>query len=421
MAYTDTVPSLANVDIYDSELLQNPFPFLERLRTEAPVLRHADSGIYQISSYDLASKAAMDYQTFSSDISHALHGKSVASDRVRAVMAEGYPRPQTLHTADPPFHTRSRKLVDKAFTPKRVAEMVPQIVAVVDDLIDSFAARGSVEFVSEFAQRLPMAIIATQLGVPLEDREKFLTWIDAFAAQFSHKAGEDGEVEAARHVVAFQKYFAEMLEEKRARPTDDIISVIANATLAEEGDDRPLEVPEALQIIQQLLAAGNETTVASMAEGMRLFLQQPGTVEALASSPEVLSRGVEEVLRLLSPVQNMWRVATRDVELGGVMIPEGALVLVRFGSANRDATIFANGESFDLDRANGRRHVAFGYGIHACIGAALARKELNIGFQRLFERIKGWRIAPHADLTYNSSILLRGLRRLDLEFDPVRT
>jgi cytochrome P450 len=418
MTATDVQTPLDQVDIYDPDLLECPHAFYRRLRDEAPVLKDAASGIYQVSSYGLATQALMDHKTFSSVISHALHGKSVASEKVRAVMAEGYERPQTLQTADQPIHTRSRKLVDKAFTMKRVNEMTTEIAVIVDQLIDGFAGRGSVEFVTEFAQPLPLLIIAKQLGVPLEDLPKFRTWSDAFAAQFSHTAGEDGEVEAARHVVAFQHYFADMIEQKRREPTDDMISVIANATLSEEGDNSLLEIPEALQIVQQVLVAGNETTASSLAEGMKLFIEHPGTIDRLRDDPEALAKAIEEVIRLHSPVQTMWRIARHDTELGGVAIPKDSLVLIRFGAANLDDAMFPDGEAFDISRPNVRRHIAFGYGIHVCIGAALARKEMAIAFERLFKRVKGWKLAPGADLSHHSSVLLRGLKRLDLEFTP---
>ena len=411
--------SLAQTDIYDPEVIECPFPFFRRLREEAPVLRDEATGIYQISTYELASKALMDSKSFSNVISHALHGKSSASDKVQTIMAEGYPRPAALHTADGQMHTRSRKLVDRAFTGKRVNEMERRIVEIVDELIDRFATKGSVEFVSEFALLLPLIVIAEQLGVPAADLPKFRQWSDAFAAQFSYTVGEEEEVEAARSVVEFQRYFADMLEKKRASLDDDLISIIARATVPTAGEPPILTLPEALQIMQQLLVAGNETTASTLAEAFRFFLEHPGAIERMSADPEVLSRALEEVIRLLSPVQAMWRVAATDVELGGVTIPKDSLVMIRFGAANLDERTFADGETFNPDRANARRHIAFGYGIHVCIGAALARKEINVAFQRLLGRVCGWRLAEGADLSHHSSVLLRGLKTLRLEFDPV--
>ncbi len=413
----DRQAELKRVDIYDAELLERPWGFFRRLRETAPVLKDEATGIYQISSYELVQAALLDADTFSSVISHALHGRASASERVRAVMDAGYPRPATLQTADPPVHTRSRKLVDRTFSPRRIAAMGPEIDEIAGTLIDCFASAGRVEFVSAFARPLPMTIIARQLGVPDDDLGRFIAWSDAFAAQFSYVAGEDGEVEAARQVVAFQSYFADKLAEKAAAPGDDIISDIAAAL--QPSAEVPLSVPEALQIIQQVLVAGNETTASSLAEGMQLFLDHPEVLERARRDPKVMAQAVDEIVRVHSPVQTMWRVATRNVTLGGVTIPQGALVLIRFGAANRDEAVFADPDRFDVDRPNGRRHLAFGYGPHLCIGAALARKELASAFRLLFERISDWRFTPSAnDFTHQGGVLLRGLKALHLDFKP---
>lgn len=412
-----TAPPLGRVDIYAGDLLESPWAYFERLRDEAPVLRHEPSGIYQVSSMALVIEAAADSETYSNVISHALHGKAAVTERVRAVMAEGYERVQTLHTADPPIHTRSRKLVNKAFTMKRVNAMAEDIAAVADRLIDAFVARGSCEFLGEFAQPLPLLIILRQLGVPDEDLDLALGFNEAFAAQYSQVSSEEEEVAAARRIVEFQHYFAAMVAEKRRCPGDDIISTLANATLDEEGDHTPLTVPEILQIIQQLLVAGNETTASTLAEGMVFLITHPETMAQVRSDPEARTLAVEEIIRLHTPVQSMWRVVTRDTLLGGVEIEKGALVLLRFGSANRDRALFDAGDRFRIGRPDLKRHVAFGYGIHFCIGAALARREMSIAFERLLARLGGLRLAPSNDLRHRTSLLLRGLKRLDLEFD----
>ncbi len=410
---------LARVNIYGQDVLECPWEFFRQLREHAPVLRHEPSGIYQVSSLDLVTQVASDPETFSNVISHALHGKAATSERVRAVMAEGYERVQTLHTADPPIHTRSRKLVNKAFTMKRVNAMSDEIAGTVDRLIDRFAERGACEFLSEFAQPLPLLIILRQLGVPESDLDLAIGFNNAFAAQYSQVATEDEEVAAARKIVEYQHYFAAIIARKRAHPTDDIISEIANATLEEEGDHTPLEIAEILQIIQQLLVAGNETTASSLVEGMVYLVERPELIEQIRSDPEARAQAIEEIIRLHTPVQSMWRVATRDTHLGGVEIEKGALVLLRFGAANRDEAVFVDGGELRIDRPNMKRHVAFGYGIHFCIGAALARREMSIGFERLLTRLSGWKFAEGNDFQHRTSILLRGLKRLDLAFAPV--
>jgi cytochrome P450 len=323
-------------------------------------------------------------------------------------------------TADPPEHTRYRKLVNKAFMPKRVNDMHAEIHGICDALIAAFAGRGEVELASQFGQPLPMRVIAGQLGIPVSDMPKFRRWSSAFVAQLGQMAGPEQEVAAARDIVDFQHYFAARLAEKRAAPSDDILSDLATVTLAEEGDPRPLTTPEALNIIQQLLVAGNETTAHTLTGGMRYLIEDPEQMAAVLADLSLIPNLVDETLRMMTPTQNMWRVATRDAELGGVRIAAGSVLLLRYGSGNRDERQFPDGERFDIRRRNANRHVAFGFGIHTCLGAALARKELALAFELLLTRLRNWRFAPGKnDFSHHPSVLLRGLKALHLEFDPV--
>jgi cytochrome P450 len=412
---------LAELNVFDPALLSCPHATYQRLRKEAPVLLDRPTGIYHVSTYDLVCQAAMDSATFSNAFGAALRGRGGPSAEAVAIMEEGWPPMDTMLTADDPEHARYRKLVFKAFTPARVAKMAPEIQAIVDDLIDGFAEAGEVELVSAFSQPLPLRVIAGELGVPVDHLPMFKRWSQAFVTQLSQMSDKGAEAAAAREIVAFQHYFAARLDERRAAPQDDILSDLATVTLAEEGDPRALTTAEALSIIQQLLVAGNETTAHTITEGMKLLIEHPDQMDAVIADPGLIPNLVEEVLRLLSPTQNMWRIATRDCELGGVAIPAGAVLLLRYGSANRDETLFAEGEAFDVRRGNARRQLAFGYGIHVCIGAALARRELTIAFESLLSRIGHWRFAPGKNhFSHPPSILLRGMEALHLVFGKGR-
>ncbi|MEE2692733.1 MAG: cytochrome P450 [Pseudomonadota bacterium] len=417
MSETDRTP-LGQIDMYDEELLECPFGFFRRLTREAPVLRHEASGVYQISGYELAAKALLDPETFSNEIGHTLHDRASASEEIRAAQAGAYPTASVLHTTDGAKHKFSRALVNRAFAPQRVREMEPRIEEIADALIDNFAARGSVEFMGEFAQSLPLMIIAEQMGVPPADIERFREWSDAFATRFSYKADAAAELQAAHAVVAFQQYFKNVLEEKKLRPTNDIISVIAGAI--EEGADgeNSLTMPQALQLCQQILVAGNESTAATLCEGMVLFLNRPELIGRIRDDADFRKNALEELLRVHSAVNAMWRVTTKKTEMGGVEIPEGALVLIRFGAANRDERTYQDADAYDPARANARRHIAFGFGVHVCIGASLARRELDICFRKLFSRLEGWRIQDGATLEHTPSIIMRALKELPLEFHP---
>jgi cytochrome P450 len=412
-------PKLSDIKLFDPAILQCPHAAYRRLRAEAPVLRDAATGIFQISSYDLVCQAALDHDTFSNAFGAALRGREGPSPEALAIMAGGYEPMDTMLTADDPEHARYRKLVSKAFTPARVNKMADSMTAIVNQLIDEFIDAGEVELASAFSQPLPLRVIARELGVPATDLEKFKRWSQAFVDQLSQMAGPEGEVRAAREIVAFQHYFAERLEERRHAPRDDILSDLATVTLTEEGDPRGLTTREALSIIQQLLVAGNETSAHTISEGMKLLIENPEQMQAVIADPGLIPGLVEETLRVLSPTQNMWRVAARDTELAGVAIPAGSVLLLSYGSANRDETRFADGDRFDVRRANVRRHVAFGYGIHVCLGAAMARREIAIAFGLLLSRIRGWRFTPgRNDFLHPPNILLQGLAELHLSFDP---
>lgn len=261
-----------------------------------------------------------------------------------------------------------------------------------------------------------MTVIATQLGVPMSDYDLFKTWSDAFVAQLSRMASADQQVEAARLIVEFQKYFAAKIEERRAEPKDDIISDIVHAQFENE---RPLDVPEMLSILQQLLVAGNETTTHCIAEGVLLLIENPDQHERLKADPGLIETFTEEVLRLATPTANMWRVATTDTDINGVPVPAGGMVQLRFSSANRDENVFDEPDDLDVGRANARSNIAFGHGVHMCIGASLARKELNVAFRVLLERLDDLSLAcPKEELVYAPNVLLRGVSRLPIRFRP---
>ena len=228
-------------------------------------------------------------------------------------------------------------------------------------------------------------------------------------------ADAEAQKRSAQLILEFQHYFAARLEERRAEPQDDILSDLVHATVE---DERSLDVAESLSILQQLLVAGNETTSAAITEGVWLLLQHPEQLALVREDPARIPNLVEEVLRLSSPTSNMWRVCTKDTEIEGVEIPAGAICMVRYAAANRDPRKFPDPDRFDITRANAEEHLAFGLGIHFCIGAQLARKEMVVGFRTLLERLDDVRLAPGATPEHAPNVLLRGLTGLPIEFTP---
>jgi len=415
----ETCP-LDKVNTTDPIFLQDPYPFYARMRREAPVFRDPKTNIVYVATYDLIRQATAKPLIFSNKFGVQLRsGAATEQDpKEAAIDAKGWITKDTMLTADPPEHTRYRKLAMKAFSYKRVLQMSAYVVDLVNDLIDKLPQSGKIEFKSQFANKLPMFVIADALGVPRSDFDKFELWSNAFVMRLGGMASPEERLDAAEKILEFQKYFVNVIEEKRANPTDDVISDLVHADLSEEGDDRKMTYEELLSILQQLLVAGNETTAHTLTAGLYYLLSHPDQMEALKADPSKVNNFVEEVLRYLSPTNNMWRVATQDTELGGVKIKKNDLLLLRFGSGNRDEAVFSNPEAFDMTRENANKHLAFGSGIHTCLGAQLARKELQTAFPILLKRLKNIRLDPeNNDLFYLPTILLRGVMALNIEYE----
>ncbi len=415
-----TTCPLGDVDTFDPSFLQDPHPYYARLRREAPVFRDPKNNVVYVSTYDLIRHVNARPRLFSNKFAAQLRSGSVDEqdpDEV-AIQKDGWAVVDTMLTADPPEQTRYRKLAMKAFTYKRVMQMNAYVEALVNELIDDLPDEGRIEFKSQFANKLPMFVIADALGVPRDHYAQFEAWSNAFVIQLSGVAPKDARLWAARKIVEFQKYFVDVIEHKRAAPTEDVISDLVHADLAEEGDDRKMTYEELLSILQQLLVAGNETTAHTLTAGLYYLLKHPEQLARLRADPALTENFVEETLRFLSPTNNMWRVATADAEIAGVPIRRDDLILVRYGSGNRDEAKFAAPDSFDIDRENANEHLAFGAGVHTCLGAQLARKELQTAFPILLQRLKTIRlVSDDEDLQYLPSILLRGVVSLNIEFE----
>ena len=410
---------LAEFNIFDPDLLQDPHTYYRRLRKEAPVFRDSRTGIVTVATYDLILEVNRQPLVFSNNFGGQMRGSVGDLDAEEmAVMSEGIAVANTMLTADPPVHTRFRKLAMKAFTHKRVEAMGAYVATVANELIDGFVAEGRCEFKSAFANHLPMIVIADSLGAPRADMDRFHRWSDAFVVQLGGVSDRATRLEAARRINEFQRYFIEIIEQKRANPTEDVISDLVHATLAEEGDPRTMDYSELLSIIQQLLVAGNETTAHTLTAGLYYLISDPQLMSRILNDRALIPDFVEETLRLLSPTNNMWRIATRDAEIGGFPVKAGEMILVRYGSGNRDDSRFPEPDGFDPARQEARGHLAFGAGIHTCIGAQLARKEMVTAFGIILDRLKNPRLAAgHGTLRYSPNILLRGVLELPIEFD----
>ena len=383
------------------------------MRTEQPVYQVPGTGYFAISRYEDIMHVLTNEEIFSSNEPPGMQVEP--GPEVAEILKQGYPPANTLLTNDPPSHTRFRALVNKAFSPRRVGGMEPKIREIANNLVDKFIGDHRVELVGQFAVGLPLTVIADSLGVAREDMDKFKKWSDDSVAPLGGMISYERQIECARSFVEFQHYFAARLEERRLEPRDDLLTDLVNARL--DGVE-PLNVPEMLNILQQLLVAGNETTTNLIASAMMILVRNPDQMTALRADHSLIPNFVEEALRLESPVSALFRVATIDTEVGGVKIPAGSRVIVIYGSGNRDDSQFPNAAQLDARRENTRTHLAFGQGVHFCLGAALARMEGRVAFEILLDRLKNIRFVPgRNDFSHTPSFILRGLKELWLEFD----
>ena len=408
---------IAAGSFFDPQVIADPFDYYRAWLPKSPVVQLSD-GTFLVLSYELCAKAAGAVETFSNSFQGTLSGAMAEDPDVAAILAEGWPQVDTLLTADPPIHTRFRKLVNLAFSMQRVAAIEGDMRRIVVDLIESIADRGICDFVADFAIPLPVAMIAVQIGMSGDDLDRVKRWSDAFVDRLGRMISKERELECAREVVEFQHVVKGKIDERRAHPTDDLLSDLVHARVDGE---RPLEDGELLSIMQQLMVAGNETTTSALAGGLLQLIENP---EQMAKAVAAVDAGneraignlVEEVLRTESPTAGMWRVVLHDTELGGAAIPKGAMIQLRYAAANRDPAKYPDPDRFDIERANARSHLAFGRGIHMCVGNMLSRKEMAVAYGELLARLEDFQVVEGHAPSWPPNMLLRGLTTLPISF-----
>ena len=413
MAITDEI-------LVTPEVLECPYDFYRRVREEAPV-HQTPLGFWVVSRYDDVMSVVRDPDRFSSDMRNSFMA-GPPSDELKEIQAQGFAPANTLLTNDPPSHTQFRGLVNKAFMPKRVAQLEGAIRQIANDLVDRWIGDGRVELVTQFAVGLPLTVIADALGVDRADMPRFKKWSDDAVAPLSGLLTQEQLLECARSRVEMQHYMAERCRERELEPRDDLLSDLVQAQFdsGERAGER-MDMPELLNVIEQLLVAGNETTTKLIAAAMMLLIEHPDQMRAVRGNPELITNLAEEALRLESPVQMLPRVAKVDVQIGGMHVPEGSILMMLYGCANRDDAKYPSADQFEVARANARTHLAFGQGPHFCPGAALARSEARIAFETLLGRCTDWAIDSSVEQPTHRelSMTLRGLSALHLTFTAI--
>ncbi len=411
---------LSQYDFFAPELLSEPYDFYRRLRDEAPVYKvhHRELGqdIYLVTTYDLVQEVGGNSALFSSEFAHILFGGGSINPEADRIIATIPCEPTMLLTTDDPVHKRRRQLVSGAFTPRVIAGMTDSIGRITDELIDNFIERGECDFAREFAVHLPTYVIADILGIPRRYYDRVTEWSDAVILRVGQMASKTEEIAAAHLIVEFRKFILSVIKDRRANPGEDLLSIVVSSKVEGEA---PLTDKEVLSFAQEVLVAGNETTRNTLLGGLARLIRHPDQLRLLRDNPDMSVNAIDEILRLETPASAMWRIATQETTLGGVRLPKGAVLSLRYDSANRDERQFPQPDEFDIRRSNARRHLAFSYGGHHCMGQNLARKELAIALPRIVARLHNLRLVPErTDLSYRPNVMIRALRALHIAFDP---
>lgn len=391
-------------NLFSDEMRRDPYPVYEQMRSSSPVLHLAPFDLWMIFDFDGVKRALVDQDAFSSNLSHA----------------PGHSNPgEWFIFFDPPRHTKLRGLISKAFTPRVVANLEPRIRELSRQLLDETIEQGEMDLAADFAVPLPMRVIAELIGVPASEWPRYKRWSDVIL-KLANTVSRDREAEEAveeyRAVTEeMRSFLPQLIASRQAAHQEDLLTRLVEA----EVDGERLTPEELLGFVQLLLVGGQETTANLINNAILCFIDHPDQVARLQSEPHLLPSVIEEVLRYRSPVQWTPRATRRAVELHGQVIPAGKLVLPMIGSANRDSRQFRDAGRFDITR-DPNPHIAFGHGIHSCLGAPLARLESRIALTDFLERVNGFELASDTPWEPRKALNVHGPSRLPIRFKPGR-
>jgi cytochrome P450 len=389
------MPDLAAIDFnpYAHDFHDDPFPFYRRLRDEAPLYHNADLGFWALSRYDDVIEGLHDWETYTSTEGITLEPKSQLPMMI---------------TMDPPAHTKMRRLISRVFTPRRVAGMEAEIRALSAKYLDRFAGAGEADLIADYGALLPMDVISQMLGVPDGDQNTLREWTDLLIHREEGVPDTTPDGEAAG--LEIFNYFLADVRAKKNNPGDDLLSGLLDA----EVDGERLNEIEIVGFAFLLIIAGNETTTKLIGNSLFWLSTFPSEKQKLLDDPSRVPDAVEETLRYEGSTQLMARTATRDVELHGGTIEAGSRVLLLLGSANRDERFWDEPDRFDIDRDK-LQHLAFGHGIHVCLGAALARLEMKVSLEEIHKRLPGYEVdRDRCERIHSGNV--RGYSRVPITF-----
>jgi cytochrome P450 len=401
---------MSDIDLFDPATQEDWFPTYRRLRDEQPVYRMPGTNIHVVTRYDDVLYVLRHQELFPTG-----SGSTRTAAAREVYETKGWARITPLST-NPPDHRNYRELVDGFFDAKGSLHWQPIIEATIADLLDEMQADGSADYVEAFALPLPVRVITRVLGFPATDIPQLKAWSSAWVLPFSGPLTPDQEVWVAEQVVEFQHYIHHHIEAKRAEPGDDVLSSLVDARF---GGDRPLSDHEIITIIDHLYIGGNETTTFALTSALWLLLREPGLYARVRADRSLVEPFIEEALRMESPTQGLYRAVAVDTAIGGVPVPAGATLHIRYGAANRDERMFPDPDTVHLDRANVRRHMAFSLGEHHCPGSGLSRLEQQLALNAVLDRLPDLRLAEgRNDFRHLPGFVLRALNELHIDWTP---
>ena len=408
---------LSELSMADESIAACPFHHYARLRREDPVHLDPVHGHWWITRREDVIAGARDVQRFVSD--HGLQQKREFGPRAKAIFDEcGIEVIGTLVQSDPPRHDDYRAVGNTVFTPARVAELLPHIEGIVNELVDDFIGEGAIDFVTRFAQLLPATVVCDEYGLPRDDRAKFRHWTDAVILIQTPNLPEDEEVDYTRRIIDCYRYLQPFIEKAAANPSGRVMYSIANMN---RKDGTPFTMMERISMAIAVFVGGNETTTNVLASGIYRLATMPELQQALRDDPAKIPNFVEELLRLDGSVQALIRVAGQECEFAGRHIEAGTPVILSTGSANRDESYWPEPDEFRLDRKNPQTHLTFGYGKHVCVGAHVARAELKAAFRILLERLGNIRLQdPAMPWPYLPLPWFHAVAHMPIAFDRIR-
>jgi cytochrome P450 len=388
--------------------VETPYAFYAKVRNAEPITFNPFLDAYLVSRYDDIRSILSQPDLFSSKNAIAIRSSVSFDPATIAELKKGYTLGPTTIASDGARHSRLREPLQKAFSPTRVRALEPFIRETANKLIDTFISAGQAEMITQFATLLPLEVIFAVLGIPQEDLAMVKKQCDALQMLLTLPLPPEQQIACARQVVALGHYYAHLIEQKRKHPGEDLISdLIRSHTAGEE----PLSDAILINQINGVVIAGHETTTHLLGSGLVLLLEEPTRWQTLCEHPEFLPQAIEEILRLRGPAQGFIRTATQEVTVGGITMPPGTKLLLLYASGSRDESHFPEAEAFQMQRSP-NPHLAFGYGIHFCVGAPLARLQGRIAFEALTERIPTMRLVPDQPFVYTFNLTTYGYKHI---------